>query len=106
MNYEINLTPEAKNDLIDIFKYIAFDLQSAQNAASQLERIEKGIKSLSQMPERFRVYETEPWQSRNLRIMPIDSYLIFYIPIHGKSTVTIIRILYHRQNIDLHLMNL
>lgn len=32
MNYEIRLTPDAKNDLRSIFEYIAYDLQSIQNA--------------------------------------------------------------------------
>lgn len=52
MNYKINLTPKAQSDLNVIFKYIAFDLQSIQNAKGQLDRLEKAITSLEQMPER------------------------------------------------------
>jgi len=75
MNYEVRLTTEAENDLRGIFEYIAFELQSPQNAAGQLDRLEQSIMSLDQMPERFRVYEKEPWHSRDLRIMPVDNYL-------------------------------
>lgn len=57
MNYEVRLTTEAENDLRGIFEYIAFELQSPQNAAGQLDRLEQSIMSLDQMPERFRVYE-------------------------------------------------
>ena len=103
MNYEIQLTPEAQNDLRSIFEYIAYDLQSVQNAAGQLDRLEKGIASLHQMPERFRAYDKEPWRSRNLRIMPVDNYLIFYIPAHDKGTVTILRVMYGERDIDRHL---
>ncbi|MCR4437072.1 MAG: type II toxin-antitoxin system RelE/ParE family toxin [Eubacteriales bacterium] len=103
MNYEILLTPEAQNDLRSIFEYIAHDLQSVQNAAGQLDRLEKGIASLRQMPERFRAYDKEPWRSRNLRIMPVDNYLIFYIPDHDKGTVTILRVMYGGRDIDRHL---
>ena len=103
MNYEIQLTPEAQNDLRSIFEYIAYDLQSVQNAAGQLDRLEKGIASLHQMPERFRAYDKEPWRSRNLRIMPVDNYLIFYIPDHDKGTVTILRVMYGERDIDRHL---
>lgn len=46
MNYEIRLTTEAENDLRGIFEYIAFDLQSARNAAGQLDCLEQGIASL------------------------------------------------------------
>jgi addiction module RelE/StbE family toxin len=103
MNYEIHLTSEAQNDLCGIFEYIAYDLQSVQNAAGQIDRLEKGIASLHQMPERFRTYDKEPWRSRNLRIMPVDNYLIFYIPDHDKGTVTILRVMYGGRDIDRHL---
>lgn len=94
MNYEVRLTTEAENDLCGIFEHIAFDLQSPQNAAGQLDRLEQSIMSLDQMPERFRVYEKKPWHSRNLRIMPVDNYLVFYIPNHEEQTVKVMRVLY------------
>ena len=94
MIYEVRMTPEAKNDLRGIFEYIAFDLQSVQNAAGQIDRLEKGISELDQMPERFRKYEKEPWHSRNLRVMPVDNYLVFYIPDQTTGIVTVIRVMY------------
>jgi len=65
--------------------------------------LEKGIASLHQMPERFRVYDKEPWRSRNLRIMLVDNYLIFYIPDHDKKTVTVLRVMYGGRSIEKHL---
>ena len=103
MNYEVRLTTEAENDLRGIFEYIAFELQSPQNAAGQLDRLEQSIMSLDQMPERFRVYEKEPWHSRDLRIMPVDNYLVFYIPNHEEQTVKIMRVIYGGRDIDKHL---
>ncbi len=100
MSYEIRMTPQAQNDLRGIFEYIAFTLQSPQNAAGQLDRLEESIDSLEQMPERFRVYDKEPWRSRNLRIMPVDHYLVFYIPNREEETVTIIRVIYGGRDID------
>lgn len=106
MNYEVRLTTQAENDLRGIFEYIAFDLQSVQNAAGQLDRLEQGIASLDQMPERFRVYENEPWRSRNLRIMPVDNYLVFYIPDHEEQIVRIMRIMYGGRDVDRQLNQL
>ncbi len=100
MSYEIRMTPQAQNDLRGIFEYIALTLQSPMNAASQLDRLEESIDSLEQMPERFRVYDKEPWRSRNLRIMPVDHYLVFYIPNREEETVTIIRVIYGGRDID------
>lgn len=100
MNYVIMLTPRAKADLSEIFRYIAVDLQSVQNASGQLERLEKAIASLAQMPKRFLLYDKPKWRERNLRIMPVDNYLIFYIPDNEKSTVTVVRVMYGGRDID------
>ncbi|MCM1254129.1 MAG: type II toxin-antitoxin system RelE/ParE family toxin [Clostridium sp.] len=100
MNYEISMTPQAQNDLRSIYEYIAFDLQSPQNAASQLDRLEEHIASLEEMPERCRVYDKEPWRKRNLRILSVDNYLVFYIPNHEEKMVTIIRVIYSGRDID------
>ena len=100
MIYEVRMTPEAKNDLRGIFEYIAFDLQSVQNAAGQIDRLEKGISELNQMPERFRKYEKEPWHSRNLRVMPVDNYLVFYIPDQTTQIVTVICVMYGGRDAD------
>ncbi len=100
MNYSIIMIPQAKNDLREIFRYIAFDLQSIQNATGQLERLETAIASLTTMPERFRVFDNPIWRERNLRIMPVDHYLVFYIPSREDRTVTVLRVLYGGRDID------
>lgn len=106
MNYSIVLTETARADLSAIFKYIAVDLQSVQNANAQLSRIEKAIASLDQMPERYRVYDKESWRTRNMRILPVDNYLVFYVPTHDDLTVTVMRIMYGGRNIDRQLETL
>ena len=63
-----------------IFEYIAFELQSPENAIGQLDRLEEQILSLDTMPERYRKYEKEPWKSRGLRVLPVDNYVVLYIP--------------------------
>lgn len=100
MNYKVKLTPNAKQDLRSIFEYIAYELKSVQTAAGLLDRLDKEIASLNQMPERFRVYDKEPWRSRNLRIMPVEHYLVFYITDNENKTVTVIRIMYGGRDID------
>ncbi len=100
MIYEIEITEQADSDLRGIFEYIAFELQSPENANGQLKRLEKQILSLDMMPERHRKYEKEPWKSRGLRILPVDNYVVLYIPDNDRKVVTILRIMYNRRNID------
>lgn len=99
MIFTVKLSKQADNDLRNIYEYIAFDLQSPENAGGQLNRIEKMILSLEKMPERYQRYEKEPWYNRGVRIVPVDNYLIVYIPDLITQQVTIIRILYGRRNI-------
>ena len=100
MNYSIVLTESAQKDLSEIFRYIAVDLQSMQIANGQLSRIEKAIASLDQMPERYHVYDRKNWRERNMRVMPVDNYLVFYVPTHDDLKVTVIRIMYGGRDID------
>ena len=59
MMFEVEISEQADNDLREIYQYIVFELRSPENA-----RLEKSIMSLEKMPERFRLYEKEPWHSR------------------------------------------
>lgn len=94
MIFEIEISDQADRDLRNIYEYIAFELQSPENAAGQLNRLEESIMGLDQMLERFREYENEPWHSRGLRIMPVDNYCVFYILDTKNSVVTLIRVMY------------
>jgi len=77
MKYKIEITKQADADLRGIYEYIAFTLYEPEVAAGQLDRIESAIMSLDEIPERFRLYEKEPWYSRGLRQFPIDNYIFF-----------------------------
>lgn len=99
MIYEVKVSKQAESDLRGIFEYIAFELQSPKNASGQLDRMEKQILSLNTMPERYRRYEKEPWKSRGLRILPVDNYVVLYIPDRDKKVVTILRVMYAKRDI-------
>ena len=79
MIYEVEVSEQADSDLRGIFEYIAFELQSPENAIGQLDRLEEQILSLDTMPERYPKYEKEPWKSRGLCVLPVDNYVVVYI---------------------------
>ena len=94
MMYDVKITERARLDMKMIYEYIADTLMEPVIAEKQYTRIEKAVYSLDQMPERFRQYEKEPWRSRNLRVMPVDNYIVFYTVDNGNRLVTVIRIMY------------
>ena len=100
MIYEVEVSEQADSDLREIFDYIAFELQSPENASGQLDRLEEQMLSLYTMPERYRKYEKEPWKSRGLRVLPVDNYVVLYIPDSNKKVVTILRVMYAGRDID------
>ena len=100
MSYQVNITDEAARDLRAIFEYIAFELLSVENAENQLNRLQKEIQSLDEMPERYRRYEVEPWYSLGVRRFLVDNYCVFYLPNQETQVVDIIRVLYGRSDMD------
>jgi len=64
--YKIEITAQGESDLRNIYEYIAFELCSPESAVNKINRQEEGIMELSQIPERFRVYEKEPWSAGEL----------------------------------------
>ena len=94
MIFNVVYSSEARQDLRDIYEYIAYELLEPDTAAGQTNRIMKAARSLEQMPMRYTRYEEEPWHSQGLRFLPVDNYLIFYLPDEITSVVNIIRIMY------------
>lgn len=103
MIFDVEISEQADRDLRGIYEYIAFELQAPEYAGGQLNRLEKHILSLEQMPERFRRYEKEPWHSLGMHFMPVDNYIIFYIPDVEKQVVSITRVMYAGRDIDTQL---
>lgn len=99
MKYTIFIAKKAEEDLGKIFEYLAYKVMAGENAVRQLNRIQTAIESLDEMPLRNRVYDKEPWKTRNLHIMPVDNSLVFYLTETEALKVTILRIMYGGRDI-------
>ncbi len=100
MIFNVVISEQAEEDLRGIYEYIAFELLAPENAAKQLDRLEKQILSLDELPERFQRYGKEPWHSRGLRFVAVDNYIVFYITDIEEQRVTILRVMYSGRNIE------
>ncbi len=98
--YSVIYSPEAKNDIKDIYSYIAFELLVPGTAESQVNRIRKTIRSLDLMPSRNPIVDWEPWKSMGMHKVPVDNFVAFYIVDSTALTVTIIRIVYGGRDIQ------
>ena len=68
-------------------------------AAEQAGRLMERIRSLSEMPMRYRLYGDEPWHSRGLRFFSIDNYFVFYLSEENDNIVYIVRIMYSGRDV-------
>ena len=99
MTWGIYYSNDAEQDLQGIYDYISNVLLEPVTAAKQTNRIMDAVDSLDQMPMRYLLYDSEPWRTKGLRVLPVDNYLIFYFPDESQSIVTIIRIMYGGRDI-------
>ena len=105
MKYEIKITEKAETDIREIYNYIATELLAPETAANLLNKLEKNILELDFMPSKFRKYGSELWQSRGLRIMPVENFVVLYILDKKTKIVTIIRVMYGGRNIEKQLVS-
>ena len=102
MTYTVQLTEQAKQDLRGIYEYIALTLFEPETAKNLTRRILAALRSLKEMPNRYPIYQEEPWKSRGLRRMNIENFSGFYFVL--ANSVQIIRIVYNRRDIS-HVLN-
>lgn len=105
MSYLVEMTDQARTDLRGIYEYIAFALQSKINADRQLDRIEREILSLSEMPERYKVLDLGFEAAKTVRMVTVDRYCVIYHVAKERGAVQILRILYGGRDIEAEMKN-
>lgn len=100
MSYKVQYSADARRDLRNIYYYISQELQVPDTAKNQSRRIMDAVKSLEEMPMRHSLYRDEPWHSLGLRFLPVDNYIILYLPDEEKEVVSIVRIMYGGRDIS------
>ena len=98
MSMNIVYTHTARQDLREIYDYIASTLLVPDTARSLTDKIMADIRSLEKFPERNPLYKDEPWYSQGVRFMPVKNYLVFYTV--KNETVSISRIMYGGRDIS------
>lgn len=96
--YSVSYSPEAIDDLRNIYSYIAFTLLVPETAKKQVNRIRKEVRSLDFMPSRYSLVDWEPWKGMEMHKVPVDNFVIYYTVDDSARTVTVIRIFYGRRD--------
>ena len=99
VEYAIEITEVARQDINEAFDYIAFHLENPQAAYDLVDAIYSSIGDLSSMPERFPAWKREPMKSCGVRFMGVKNFNVFYAVNKKLRRVSVFRILYNRRNI-------
>ncbi len=92
--YTVKVTRQAYEHLLNIKRYIEYELLAPDAAASTLKALKKAIKSLNVMPSRIKLTDEEPWHSGNIRRMHVRNFFIYFWIDEDNSIVHIIAVIY------------
>ena len=98
-SYHVIISPDAKEDLIDLGRYIAYDLNAPDTAVSYLQSIKQEIASLSDAPKRFRLMDEEPWHTRGVRRMNARNFAVFFNIREDKNEVYVQNVIYQKRDL-------
>lgn len=98
-DYAVFYSPLAVNDLDSIYYYILHDLKNGIAAAAQEARIRKEIQALNHLPLRYERIDWEPLHSMNVRKLPVDNFVVYYVVDEAAGEVAVLRIFYGGQNV-------
>ncbi len=94
--YNIEYSMESKQDLIDIKRYIKYNLQEPNTAQKLITKIKKEIDSLKDNPEMYSVIDDDIIKRFKIRKLVVDNYIVFYRI--NNENIQIVRVMYGRRN--------
>lgn len=98
MTYKIKVMPLAHSQLFETTKYIAEILLVPETAIKWLDTLETAIAKLNTMPNRHPLTEEEPWHSKGVRKFLVKGFFVYYIVTEETQTVSVISVVYGKQN--------
>ena len=84
------VTPDAEQNLFDIWKYLALDLQVPEIADDYVDRLASDAAKLDHTPYRHERVQDEPWHSRGVRRFLSEAFWIYYTVDDEKGIVWIV----------------
>jgi addiction module RelE/StbE family toxin len=96
--YSVEISDPARQDIVDIVRYISAELNAQKAAQKMFDRLYEGMKNLENNPKRHTLVRDERLASKDYRTLPVKNYLVFYTVEEQTQSVNIIRVLYARRD--------
>lgn len=98
--YKLEFLPIAKNDILEIIKYISDELKNPTTASKLAEKFISSAEKVCDFPYSNTVYTPIKPLGLEYRRIIVDHYLMFYTVCEETNTVTIMRVIYAKRNIS------
>lgn len=98
--YSVRYLPIARQDFVDIVRYISIVLQNPAAAERLTEQLIDAVEGLSHFPYANPVYIPIKPLKREYRKLSVKNYLVFYSVDEARHEVTIYRAIYARRNYE------
>lgn len=92
--YDVRFLPAARQDMVDIARYIAVELKAADAARAPIEAFSAAVERLAEFPYACRLFLPPRPLKREYRAMPVKNYMLFYWIEEEKKSITVARVLY------------
>ena len=96
--YKLKFTKQSNNQIVEIFDYISYNLNSPQTAARLLREIKDKTLKLADFPEMYELVEFDPWRTYGIRKITVANFVIYYWPDHENKMVLITSVVYGKRN--------
>lgn len=97
--YKVGISPRAKRELEEIYKYIALEKQAPENAKGQTDRIKNAILGLAIFPQSHQDRLVGAYVGKGYKQLLIDNYTAIYKIDEMKKIVTVVTIQYQGRNV-------
>ena len=97
--YKLEFLPVAKNDMVEIVKYISDELKNPIAASKLAEELISSAENICTFPYSNNVYTPIQPLGLEYRRIIVKNYMMFYTVNEKTKTVTIMRVIYAKRNI-------
>lgn len=96
--YQVKVTLQANEQLLEYALYIQNELYNPQAAQKFLEDIHNAVDNLDHSPNRHPLTEEEPWHSMGIRMAVVRGYLVYFWVDDETDTVHVIAVIYEKRD--------
>lgn len=98
--YSYRFTEKAEQDLDEILRYISVDLVNPTAAQNLGRKVFEKIDVVRAFPDSGAPIDNEFLADKTVRKLSVDNYVIYYKAHYKEKTISIIRIVYGKRNLD------